>query len=285
LVHKAVFTAHDNVDSGHILTLAASAIGALLQGSNTLELEREKSQFSQRLETQKQQHELVLKMISVTSPEQAKVNMQFLAESGLIAEDIAKKILATKAIPLIPPRRDSDALPPRPDFSPVTSAQRASAWNCDYEIEPDDTGRGVRILDDWEKNNIVSVPIPQLRKALGDGAPESMRFNIRGAEALKAAWAEVEEKKLLDRLVSFDGSFVARLVRGSQNRLTNHACGAAFDINAQYNLFGSPPAPIGAKGSVLELVPIFNKHGFYWGGHFRRPDGMHFELAVSSSEK
>jgi hypothetical protein len=40
------------------------------------------------------------------------------------------------------------------------------------------------------------------------------------------------------------------------------------------------PALKGELGSVRELVPLANRHGFYWGGHFRgRPDGMHFEAA------
>ena len=33
------------------------------------------------------------------------------------------------------------------------------------------------------------------------------------------------------------------------------------------------------KGSVRQLVPIANELGFYWGGHFNRRDGMHFEMA------
>lgn len=40
------------------------------------------------------------------------------------------------------------------------------------------------------------------------------------------------------------------------------------------------PALEDAQGSLRELVPIANEHGFFWGGHFkRRPDGMHFEVA------
>jgi len=98
---------------------------------------------------------------------------------------------------------------------------------------------------------------------------------------LKAAWAEVEEKNLLDRVLSYDGSFVPRLIRGSTTKLGNHACGTAFDINAAYNPLGIPPTQVGQKGSVVELVPIFNKYGFFWGGHFPGlPDAMHFELAV-----
>lgn len=48
-----------------------------------------------------------------------------------------------------------------------------------------------------------------------------------------------------------------------------------------YNPLGARPALVGQKGSVRELVPIANKWGFYWGGHYSgRKDGMHFEVAV-----
>jgi len=95
-----------------ILTLAASALGAYITGANTLGLEREKFKSSKELETQKQQHELLLKMISVTDPELGKRNIQFLAESGLIGDDLANKIriAAAKNSPLIPP---SSGLPQR----------------------------------------------------------------------------------------------------------------------------------------------------------------------------
>ena len=63
--------------------------------------------------------------------------------------------------------------------------------------------------------------------------------------------------------------------------LSNHAFGTAFDINVPFNPLGARPALIGKQGSVRELVPIANEHGFFWGGHFgKRPDGMHFEVAV-----
>lgn len=75
-----------------ILTAAGSVVGTSLQGWNSLQLEREK-----------EQHELVLKMISIGDLKQAKANLQFLAESGLIADpQLAKKILDAKASPVLP---------------------------------------------------------------------------------------------------------------------------------------------------------------------------------------
>jgi hypothetical protein len=69
-------------------------------------------------------------------------------------------------------------------------------------------------------------------------------------------------------------------IRGNTTTLSNHAFGTAFDINADQNSLGARPALVGQRGSTRELVPLANKWGFYWGGHFgSRPDGMHFEIA------
>ncbi len=91
------------------------------------------------------------------------------------------------------------------------------------------------------------------------------------------AW---ESAGLMDRILTWGGSFVPRLVRGGAS-LSNHACGAAFDINVSWTQLGVQPALAGEKGSVRELVPLANEHGFFWGGHYaKRPDGMHFEIAA-----
>lgn len=104
-----------------IVTVAGSVAGSLFQGRNTLQLEREK-----------QQHELVVKMISVGNENQARANLQFLAESGLIADEkLAKKILEAKETPVLPPPTGTAA--PRSTFSPestifdTTTNLRASA--------------------------------------------------------------------------------------------------------------------------------------------------------------
>lgn len=66
--------------------------------------------------------------------------------------------------------------------------------------------------------------------------------------------------------------------------LSRHCWGIAIDLNEVQNPQGQPPmaASTPGSGSLLKLVPIFEQHGFAWGGHFRQggPDGMHFELAL-----
>jgi hypothetical protein len=86
-----------------ILTIAGTATATLLQGWSTLQLETKKYESSKMLETEKQQHELILKMASVGDIEQARKNVRFLAETGLITDvELAKKILASKETPVLP---------------------------------------------------------------------------------------------------------------------------------------------------------------------------------------
>jgi hypothetical protein len=174
--------------------------------------------------------------------------------------------------------------PPRPGFPPlVTNRQREALFGHYEYLRASQPGNleAICILGSWERDNIIDVPIPQLRKALGAKAPASIRFHRLAAGQLQSLWAEWEAADLLDRILSFGGGFVARFVRGSRSLLSNHAFGSAFDINEAYNPFGQRPVSNGRKGCVRDLVPIANRCGFYWGGHYQsRTDGMHFESAV-----
>lgn len=174
--------------------------------------------------------------------------------------------------------------PPKPSFPPlVTNAQRQAIFGpYDYVADPKPRNpEHIRILGTWEQDNIVDVPIPQLKKtAIGSKAPSTIRFHRLGAAQLQGLWKEWESAKLLDRILSFAGGFEPRFVRGSTATLSNHSFGSAFDINSEWNERGHRPALVGEKGSTRELVPIAHKWGFWWGGHFTTPDGMHFEVAV-----
>jgi hypothetical protein len=121
------------------------------------------------------------------------------------------------------------------------------------------------------------VEIPQLANLTGAPGNHKVQFNAKCKDSLVALFQEWEDAGLIDRVKSWAGSYVPRFVRGSRTTLSSHAWGTAFDINAQWNGLGMQPALIGKPGCVRELVEIANNHGWFWGGHFNRLDGMHFE--------
>lgn len=209
-----------------------------------------------------------------------------LAPDGVVGHQTLVKAIELGYVALDDPEDESKTgpnWPPKPDFPPLTgTAQRQALFGkFAYKKEPlPDNPENIRILGNWEKDNIVTVTIPQLKGI--KGAPKSgiIPFHRLAAEQLKNMWEAWEEAGLLDRVLTFNGAFVARLVRGSTS-LSNHAFGTAFDINYPRNSLGSQPALFGEEGSVRELVPIANEYGFFWGGHYKkRLDGMHFEVAV-----
>lgn len=90
---------------------------------------------------------------------------------------------------------------------------------------------------------------------------------------LMQALQNAKERELLDELKTFDGAFLIRSVRGCPSVLSWHSYGLAIDINAEENKLGAKPT------LSASLVECFEDAGFYWGGRFKRKDGMHFQLA------
>ncbi len=179
--------------------------------------------------------------------------------------------------------KHSASYPPLPTFKPLMStAERQNVFGKFSHVAAPVAGNkeAIRILGDWEAKNIVKVTLPQLVGIEGLHNNGVIRFHKLGVNQLLAMWAEWESTGLLNRVLTYAGSYVPRFIRGSNSVLSNHAFGTAFDINAAWNPLKKTPPLVGQKGSVRELVEIAHKHGFYWGGNFKnRPDGMHFELA------
>lgn len=170
--------------------------------------------------------------------------------------------------------------PAKPAFSPVVAveARQRMFGTLEYVKNPiPGNPENIKLVGDWKQRNIVLVHLPQLAGVPGFPSDCMVHFHRKGEAQLKAMVEEWATKGLIEKILSWDGAFVPRLIRGG-NSLSNHAFGTAFDINAVWNPLGQKPA-IG-KGCVYDLVPIANRHGFYWGGHYqKRQDGMHFELA------
>lgn len=171
--------------------------------------------------------------------------------------------------------------PPKPDFGPLGFQDRLKVFGqFSYRHTPiPGMQELVKITDNWQSENIRWFEIPQLVGV--NGAPSNgkvLLHRLAGPQVVKT-FQDWEDAGLRDKILGWAGSFVPRFIRGSRTTLSNHAHGTAFDINVPWNGLGRQPALKGKNGSVRELVKIANQNGLYWGGHFSRPDGMHFEVA------
>lgn len=104
------------------------------------------------------------------------------------------------------------------------------------------------------------------------------------AEQLKKVYKELSEHPELKKYLKSSGTFYWRNVRGA-NRLSAHSYGIAIDIgvdSSDYWLWKNPKAKETTKITYhnripLEIVEIFEKYGFVWGGRWYHFDTMHFE--------
>jgi hypothetical protein len=133
-----------------------------------------------------------------------------------------------------------------PIFKPlISTAERQRLFGkFDYRANPDGT---IKILGNWAGQNIVKVHIPQLVGI--ERAPKNgmIYFHRLGARQPQNLFEEWDAEGLIDLVLSWAGSFVPRMVRGSKTTLCNQAFGTAFNINA-WNPLGKTPAPVGRKG-------------------------------------
>lgn len=174
--------------------------------------------------------------------------------------------------------------PAKPPFSALNGNEARQALFGPLEFRSAPTAKNpeaIKITNDWNDKNITRVFIPQLANIPGEHSNGYVWFHRKAAAQLTGLWAEWESTGLLHHVLTYSGDYVPRFVRGLAHKqvLSNHAFGTAFDINYAWNKLGSEPAGASMKGSVYLLVPLAHKYGFYWGGHFSRKDGMHFEVA------
>ena len=138
------------------------------------------------------------------------------------------------------------------------------------------TGRAAALGSSPSGDLLRKVEIPQL-EPLPPYHTKNVTLHILVAPMFQRAFELIEQLGLLDRVLSYDGAYANRAVRGSTTTMSSHAFGAAMDINAAWNGLGHTPPGIGEKGSVRELIGVFESCGLAWGGWWNRPDGMHFE--------
>jgi len=138
--------------------------------------------------------------------------------------------------------------------------------------DPATKGR-VLILGEWERQNIVSLTPPfELRD--GRGRPISaIRCHRLIAPALTRVLEDLKARALCHLINTFDGCFEPRHMSWDPKRaLSRHSWGIAVDANAR--LF-----PYGSHSKQDErLIAAFARQGFTWGGEWKEPDPMHFEV-------
>jgi len=170
--------------------------------------------------------------------------------------------------------------PSPPEFPSLSYLERAKIFgtfafkSAGVPYNPE----AIIITDGWDKKNIATVNIPQL-KGIKGCLSGNVSFHKLAAKQLQNLFQALEDEGLLPLIKTFDGSWAPRYVRGSRVNLSNHSFGSAFDLNYRWNMLGQVPALVDHEGSIRKLVPIANEHGFYSGMHFKRLDGMHFEIA------
>ncbi len=92
---------------------------------------------------------------------------------------------------------------------------------------------------------------------------------------LEAAFKDLSVLNLQEEILTYDGCFNLRMIRGSRSVLSVHAWGAAIDLNAKEN-------PLGGAGQWSEaFIAVLEKHdiccGQSWNG---RKDPMHFAMVT-----
>jgi hypothetical protein len=121
------------------------------------------------------------------------------------------------------------------------------------------------------------VKVPWLPKAGGGSVRITTVNGI--VDRLRAISAELDRlaPELKKYAVPSAGTFNCRTVKDTGNR-SAHAWGAAIDINtkfADYWLWGGSRDY--RNRIPFDVVEIFERHGFIWGGKWKHFDTMHFE--------
>ncbi len=128
----------------------------------------------------------------------------------------------------------------------------------------------------------------EVRKSLVEISWFGGRIPVTGKAGVDKALIRVRDdlaklpRRFRKYFVKTGGVFNWRPIAGTK-RLSVHSFGAAIDINTKYTDYwrwagGKPGNVPRYRNKVpLEIVRIFERHGFIWGGKWYHFDTMHFE--------
>jgi hypothetical protein len=116
----------------------------------------------------------------------------------------------------------------------------------------------------WVEKHIVTTEVPLLG---------TITCNRKLIPMVRGALGDILASGLMSEIKVYSGCWASRTVSRSPTAPpSTHAYGAAIDINAPQNPYGTKPT------MNRDVVRIFESWGFNWGGDFLIPDGHHFEF-------
>ncbi|HML28094.1 MAG TPA: M15 family metallopeptidase [Hyphomicrobium sp.] len=165
--------------------------------------------------------------------------------------------------------RGAVALPPKHNFDPGRARNQAFF---------------TKIYGDCRRPDFAAslTTIRWLPKKVDQRIVVSRRNGV--AEHLQAVSDELDAlpSSFDDYLIPSAGGFMCRTIAGTSQR-SGHGYGIAVDIATKHSHYwrwakgGPGNDPVYRNAIPLEIVRIFEKHGFIWGGRWYHYDTMHFE--------
>jgi len=129
----------------------------------------------------------------------------------------------------------------------------------------DTLGGRIELLGDWARKNIAKVDLPIVGKKW---------IHKKIVHVFEAALQDVLDADLDYEIVQFGTWSPRHKNHNPRSGISLHTWGIACDINWATN-------PPGKRGDIdFKLVEIFKRHGFSWGGEWKRRDDMHFQYAT-----
>lgn len=186
--------------------------------------------------------------------------------------------------------KDFDTLLDRPDIGDMFAFRYPAGEPAAPPTLNHDPGR-IRVealfralYGDCRKGD-VAAKLRKVKWLPGHGGGTVMLTEAQGAaDALERVSRELDAlpSSFVKYLVPTGGTYNCRVIAGT-DRMSMHAYGAAIDINTKHTTYWQwvKPGPDGtyrwSNQIPAEIVDIFEKNGFIWGGRWYHFDTMHFE--------
>lgn len=168
-------------------------------------------------------------------------------------------------------------------------AQPYPLVNPTEKVEKDEDPGRARVEDLFKALYGATEAAARKNLTTVDFCGTKVRFNSRcgAADALAAVSRDLDalfqkhpQWKVF--VQEMGGTFQWRTISGTK-RLSNHSFGTAIDLNVKKSAYwrwadASTLATFSRKDWPAELIEIFERHGFIWGGKWWHYDTMHFEF-------